>query len=114
MKIYYNGFDSQEVTFKTASAVLPKKAVSLQSTGEIYYADAGGHFTGIVTSYDNGIASVVTRGYAVATFKNDPPTVGICKLTVGTMGNFEVNEETGKPYTVLGVDISSKTFEFIL
>jgi len=114
MNVLFNGFDTQEVTFKTSSAVLTKRAVALQSTGDIYYADAGGAFTGIVSSYRNGLAAVVMRGYAVANYKNTAPTVGICKLSVGSMGQFEVDEANGKPYTVVGVDTASKTIEIIL
>lgn len=114
MNVLFNGFDTQEVTFKTTSAVLPKRAIALQSTGEVYYADAGEPFTGIVSSYRNGLASVIMRGYAVANYKNTAPTVGICKLSVGPMGQFEVDDANGKPYTVVGVDTASKTIEFIL
>ena len=54
------------------------------------------------------------KGYAVASFKDTIPTVGICKLAVGAMGNLEVNEEIGTPYTVVGVDVIEKTLELIL
>ena len=114
MNTYFNGFDTQEVTFKTMSDVLPKRAVALQSTGDIYYPDEGKPFTGIVSDCRNGIASVTVRGYAQANFKNTVPRVGICKLAVGTSGNLEVDDTNGTPYTVLSVDIPAKTFEFIL
>lgn len=114
MNTYFNGFDSQEVTFKTQSTVQPKRAVALQNTGDIYYAESGSAFTGIVSAYRNGIASVVIRGYAEVSFKSTIPNVGICKLSVGNTGNLEVDEENGKPYTVLSVDIATKTMEIIL
>ena len=114
MTTFFNGFDTQELTFKTMSAILPKKAVTLQSSGDIYYADTGSAFTGIVSTYRNGIASVVIRGYAEVGFKNTLPTVGICKLSVGSMGSLEVDEENGKPYTVLSVDVATKTMAIIL
>lgn len=114
MNVLFNGFDTQEVTFKASSAILPKRAVALQSSGDIYYANAGEAFTGIVSTCRNGLASVIMRGYAEASYKNTAPTIGICKLSVGTMGQFEVDDTNGKPYTVVGVDTASKTFEFIL
>ncbi len=114
MKAYYNGFDTQEATFKTMSALTPKRAVSLQSSGELYYADAGAPFTGVVSSYRDGVASVVMRGYAVASFKDTPPSVGICKLSVSASGQFVVDETNGTAYTVLGVDNTAKTFEFFI
>lgn len=114
MNTYYNGFDSQVITFKTMADVSPKKAVALNSNGEVYYPDEKKPFTGIVSAYRNGIASVIVRGYAEVTFKNTIPSVGICKLSVGTSGNFEVDEANGTPYTVLGVDLTAKTIEIIL
>lgn len=114
MNTYFNGFDTQEVTFKTMSPVLAKKAVALKESGEIYYPEIGGPFTGVVSVSRNGIASVIIRGHAEGTFKNTVPSVGICKLSVGNLGAFEVDEENGKPYTVLSVNLASKTFEFIL
>lgn len=114
MKTYYNGFDTQEITFQAMSNVTPKRAVALQGTGDVYYPEAGAPFTGIVSDFRNGIASVVVRGFAEASFKNTVPRVGICKLSAGTTGYLEVDEENGTPYTVLNVDTSTKTFEFIL
>lgn len=114
MDIKFNGFDSQEITVKTSSAVLTKRAVAFQSTGDVYYANAGEEFSGIVTSVRNGIASIVMRGHAVASYRDTAPTVGICKLSVGPMGQLQVDEENGKPYTVFSVDTSNKTLEFYL
>lgn len=114
MNTYFNGFDTQEVTFKVMGSVLPKKAVALQHSGEIYYPEIGGDFTGVVSSTRSGIASVIIHGHAEGTFKNTIPTIGICKLSVGNLGAFEVDEENGKPYTVLSVNLNSKTFEFLL
>ena len=114
MNVFFTGFETKEATFKTTSTVLEKKAVALTGTGEVYYPAKGAPFTGIVASYRDGIASVIMSGYAVATFKDTIPTVGICKLSTGTAGNLEVDEENGTPYTVVGVDISDNTFEFIL
>ena len=114
MNVLFNGFDTQEVTMKTSSAVLPKRAVALQSTGELYYAATGGSFTGIVSDYRNGLASVIMRGHAVASYKNTAPTVGICKLSIGSMGQFEVDEANGKPYTVFSVDTATKTIELYI
>ncbi len=114
MKTYYNGFDTQEITFEAMSAVTAKRAVALQNTGNVYYPEQGAPFTGIVSVYRNGIASVIVRGYAEASFKNTIPKVGICKLSVGTTGYLEVDEENGKPYTVLSVDTATKTLALIL
>lgn len=114
MNALLNGFETKEATFRTASALFTNRAVALKSTGTVYYPDRGEPFTGIVSTYRDGVASVVMKGYAVASFKDTLPTVGICKLVVGTMGNLEVDEEIGTPYTVVGVDVSSKTFEIIL
>ncbi len=114
MKTYFNGFDTQEVTFKTMSSVSAKRAVALQSTGDVYYPEADTPFTGIVSAYRNGIASVIVHGYAEASFKNTIPSVGICKLAVGATGYLEVDEENGKPYTVLSVDTATKTLALIL
>ena len=114
MKVFYNGFGTQEATFKTASPVLPKRAVSLQSTGYVDFADEGTAFTGVVASYKNNVAAVLMRGFAEANYKGTAPTVGICKLSVTAMGQFTVDEENGKPYTVLGVDTTSNTFEFFI
>ena len=114
MNALLNGFETKEATFKTISTVFEHRAVALKSSGEVYYPDRGTPFTGIVASYRDGVASVILKGYAVASFKDTLPTVGICKLSVGAMGNLEVDNENGTPYTVVGVDIVSKTFEFII
>ena len=114
MKTYYNGFDTQEVTFKAMTNINPKRAVALQNSGNVYYADEGKPFTGIVSLYKNGIVSVIVRGFAEASFKNSIPKVGICKLSVGTNGYLEVDETNGTPYTVVNVDTSTKTLELIL
>ncbi len=114
MKVFYNGFGTQEATFKTTSPVLPKRAVALQNTGDINFADEGTAFTGIVSSYKNNVASVIMRGFAEANYKGTAPNIGICKLSLTTMGQFEVDEENGKPYTILGVDTTSNTFEFFI
>lgn len=114
MNVLFNGFDSQEATFKASSTVLTKRAVALQSTGDVAYAEPGGAFTGIVTGYRNGLASVVMRGWAEVNYRNTAPSVGICKLSVSSMGQLEIDEANGKPYTVVGVDTASKTIEIIL
>ena len=114
MNALLNGFETSEATFRTASTLFLNRAVALKSTGEVYYPDRGAPFTGIVASYRDGVASVIMKGYAVATFKDTIPTVGICKLSPGSMGNLEVDQENGTPYTVVGVDLTSKTLEFIL
>lgn len=114
MNVLLNGFETNEATFRTMSTILTKRAVALKETGDVYYPDRGGPFTGIASTYRDGIASVVMKGYAVATFKDTVPSVGICKLVTGSMGTLEVDEENGTPYTVVGVDLASKTFELIL
>lgn len=114
MNALLNGFETNEATFRTAAALLTNRAVALKNTGEVYYPDRGEPFTGIISSYRDGVASVVMKGYAVASFKDTLPSVGICKLVVGAMGNLEVDEENGTPYTIVGVDVAEKTFEFIL
>ncbi len=114
MNALLNGFATNEATFRAASALFTNRAVALQSSGEVYYPDRGDPFTGIVASYRDGVASVIMKGYAVASFKDTLPSVGICKLVTGSMGNLEVDEENGTPYTVVGVDLTAKTFEFIL
>lgn len=114
MNVYYNGFDTQEVTFKAMSNVAKKRAVALQNTGKVYYPTAGTPFTGIVSDYRNGIASVIVRGYAEASFRNTIPKVGICKLSVDENGYLELDEANGKPYTVLSVDTATKTLALIL
>ena len=114
MNVFFNGFDTNEATFKTTAAVLTGRAVALKNTGEVYYPDEGAPFTGIVSAYRNGLASVVMRGYAVASFKETLPSVGICKLSVGKMGALEVDNENGKPYTIVNVNLTNKTIEFIL
>lgn len=114
MNALLNGFETKEATFRTSSTTLAHRAVALKSTGTVYYPDRGTPFTGIVADYRDGVASVVMKGYAVASFKDTLPTVGICKLSVGSMGNLEVDEENGTPYTVVGVDVANRTLEIIL
>lgn len=113
MKVFFNGFESKEATFKTLAAVNVGRAVALMNTGEVHYPQDE-NFTGIVASYKDGYASVVMRGYAVASFKNTVPTVGICKLKPSSTGYMELDETNGKPYTVVGVDTVNKTIEFII
>lgn len=114
MNALLNGFESSEATFKSIGNIETGRAVALQSTNEVYYPMGSKDFTGIVASYKDGIASVVMKGYAVARFKDTIPTVGICKLAPTSTGYMELDEDTGKPYTVVGVDLTNKTLEFIL
>lgn len=114
MKTYLTGFETKEATFSTVSTVKPARAVAYTETGDVYYPENGGHFTGIVSSYRDGFATVIMSGYAVGSFKNTQPTMGICKLSPDSQGYLEVDEANGKPYTVLSVDTINKTFEFIL
>ena len=114
MNVLLNGFETNEATFRTMGTVAPYKAVALQHTGDVYYPDKCKPFTGIVSSYRDGVAAVVMKGYAVASFKETLPSIGICNLVTGSSGNLEVDNTNGKPYTVVGVDVASKTFELIL
>lgn len=114
MNALLNGFESSEATFKTLSTVAEKRAVALQSSNEVYYPMSTKNFTGIVASYKDGVASVVMKGYAVAEFKDTIPNIGICKLAPTSSGYMEVDETDGKAYTVVGVDLTNKTLEFIL
>lgn len=114
MNALLNGFESSEATFRSLAVVETGRAVALQSTNEVYYPMGSKDFTGIVNSYNDGIVSVVMKGYAVARFKDTIPTIGICKLAPSSSGYMEVDEDSGKPYTVVGVDITNKTLEFIL
>ena len=114
MKTFLNGFETNEATFLTASVIEPGRAVALKTSGKLGYPAAGGDFTGIATACKNNVISVVVRGYAVASFKNTLPHVGICKLAPGETGYMEVDETNGKAYTVLNVDTGKNTVEFIL
>ena len=114
MNALLNGFESKEATFTTISKIAEKRAVALQPTNDVYYPIGSKDFTGIVASYQDGIASVVMKGYAVAEFKDTVPTVGICKLSPTSLGHMEVDENEGKAYTVVGVDLTNKTLEIIL
>ncbi len=114
MKTLYNGFDSNEATFIASSAIEPGRAAALKFNGTISYPGSDGNFTGIVTSCKGEVASVAIRGYAVASFRNSLPQVGICKLAPDEEGYMEINETNGKPYTVLSVDTRKKVIEFIL
>ena len=114
MNALLNGFESSEATFTTLTNVSERRAVTLQSTNDVYYPIGSKDFTGIVASYKDGIASVVMKGYAVAEFKDTVPHVGICKLSPSALGYMEMDDIEGKPYTVVGVDLTNKTLEFIL
>lgn len=114
MKTFLNGFETNEATFLTSSVIEPGRAVALKSSGRLGYPASGGAFTGITTACKDNVISVVVRGYAVASFKNTVPSVGICKLAPGDTGYMEVDETNGKSYTVLNVDTLKKTIEFIL
>ncbi len=114
MNALLNGFESSEATFKALTTVSEKRAVALQPSNDVYYPMGTKDFTGIVASYKDGIASVVMKGYAVAEFKDTVPHIGICKLAPTASGYMEVNDQDGKAYTVVGVDLTNKTLEFIL
>ena len=114
MNALLNGFESSEATFKTTTTVSTKRAVALQPSNDVYYPIMSKDFTGIVSSYKDGIASVVMKGYAVAEFKDTLPQIGICKLAPTSSGYMEIDDANGKPYTVVGVDLTNKTIEFIL
>lgn len=114
MKTLLNGFETNEATFLSTEKITPCRAVALQSSGKLDYPADKGAFTGIATSCRDNVVSVVIRGYAVASFKNTLPHVGICKLSPDSMGYMEIDETNGKPYTVLSVDTQNDTFEFIL
>ena len=113
MNALLNGFESNEATFKALTKLQPGRAVALNTDGTVFYPFTK-DFTGIVTSCKDNVASVVMKGYAVASFNSTIPTVGICKLSPVSSGYMEVDETNGKAYTVVGVDISNKTIEFIL
>lgn len=114
MKALLNGFNNQEATFFCEVEALPNRAVALQSSGYLSFPEEKAPFTGIVTYFNEGIASVAMQGYVKAVFNKTLPVVGICKLTTGSMGCLEVDEENGTPYTVVGVDYQNKTMEIIL
>lgn len=114
MKTFFNGFDIQQATFQASADLIPGRAVAYTETSEVNYPDAGEPFTGIVTACRDKVASVTLRGYAVGRYGNSMPSIGITKLKTGEDGVFEVDEVNGKPYTILAVHVSSKTFEFIL
>lgn len=113
MNALLNGFESNEATFKALTKLQPNRAVALGSDGTVFYPLTK-NFTGIITSCKDNIASVVMKGYAVASFNSTVPTIGICKLSPTPSGYMEVDETNGKAYTVVGVDISNKTIEIIL
>lgn len=114
MKTFFNGFDNQQATFAARYSLTPGRAVAYTETTEVAYPRAGEPFTGIVTACRDNVASVTLRGYAVGHYGNSLPSVGITKLTTGEDGVFEVDEVNGKPYTILDIHPTSKTFEFIL
>ncbi|MBE6772863.1 MAG: hypothetical protein IJN68_06890 [Clostridia bacterium] len=114
MKTYFNGFETNEITFKSPSKLVANRVVAYASDGYLAYAEQGGDFTGIVTSYRDGFATVVMKGHAVASYNESLPSMGICKLAPGKNGFMEADEENGKAYTVLNVDSKTKTIEFII
>lgn len=114
MKTFFNGFETNEATFKAATDLPVGRAVALQSTNEVYYPMDSTDFTGITASCKDGYVSVIMKGYAVAAYRDTLPKVGICKLAPTSDGYMEINETDGKAYTVVGVDTKEKTLEFIL
>lgn len=114
MKAFLNGFESNEATFKAIAEIPAGRVVALQADKTVSYPTNPKEFTGVIASCKDNVASVVMKGYAVAKFNNTLPHVGICYLAPSTNGYMEVNETDGKPYTVVGVDNSNNTIEFIL
>lgn len=114
MKTFLTGFDTKEATFEVLAKVSPLRAVAYTDSGEVYYPEKDGPFTGIVVACRDNLASVVLSGYAVAEYDATIPRMGICNLAPGEEGYLEVNDTNGKPYTVLSVDHVNKTFEFLL
>ncbi len=114
MKISFEGYGENAVTFKNSSATpaVAGKAAAMTGNGEVGICTTGKP-AGIAISADSDYAVIQTAGFVTCTYSGTAPTVGWCNFTGATGGAVEA-ASAGLPCLVVEVDTTAKTVGFIL
>ncbi len=111
MKVSFNGFGENTVTFEIQGTINNGAPVMVTSNGKV--SAANGAFCGVCINQRNGYAAVLLRGYAKVPYSGTAPTVGYAKLT-STSGKIAVDNSNGRSVLVIDVDTTGKTAGIIL
>lgn len=111
MKVSFNGFGENVLTFETQGTITAPEPVMVTADGKV--GAANGVFCGICTAVRNGYAAVQLKGYVTVPYSGTAPTVGYAKLKA-TDGKAVVDATNGREYLVIDVDTTAKTAGIIL
>lgn len=110
MKVSFNGFGENVVTFETDGTVSAGSPVMISASGKV--KSATGTFCGICVSERNGYAAVQLSGYVSVPY-DTAPSVGFAKL-VGSGGKISADNTNGREFLVVDIDTNAKTAGIIL
>ena len=110
MKVCFNGFGENVLTFETQGTIDVGDPVMISGNGKVKKATS--NFCGICTGLRNGYASVQMSGY-VRTAYTTAPEVGYSKLSASN-GKVTADDVNGREYLVLDVDTTEHIVGIIL
>ena len=112
MKVSFNGFNDKALTFMCEEEITKGYPVIISDNYTVQKADNADSFTGICLESDNENAVVQVSGYVKMNYSDVVPSLGRNYLVCAADGTVQENS-TGTPVTVLAVNDTDATVEFL-
>ncbi|MBQ7957847.1 MAG: hypothetical protein IJ279_07395 [Clostridia bacterium] len=112
MKVSFNGFNDKALTFMCEEEITKGYPVNIKSNCTVAKADTADAFVGICLESDNENAVVQVSGYVKMNYSDSAPALGKNYLVCAADGTVQENS-TGTPVTVLAVNDTDTTVEFL-
>lgn len=112
MKVSFNGFNDKVLTFKCTDKITAGYPLNITSKHTVSMAGSGDSFVGFCLDSDKENATVLVSGYVKMNYSGAVPKLGRNFFVCTADGSVEENA-SGTPVTVLGVDDTDTTVEFL-
>ncbi len=110
--ISYNGFNNNNLTFKTDTKLDAGKPVKIATGDSVAYCDENDIVCGVTVSSTDTEVAVAINGYVELPCEDTTVTVGYVSLCADDKGG--VKKGTGRQVLVLKADTTNKICGFIL
>ncbi len=112
MNVSFNGFNDKVLTFRCEDKIEAGYPLNITSKHTVSMANGGDSFVGFCLQSDGKNASVLVSGYVKMNYSGTVPTLGRTYLVCSADGSVQENSK-GVPVTVLGIDETDTTVEFL-
>ena len=112
MNVSFKGFNDKVLTFMCEEEITKGYPVNISNNNTVSEAETAESFVGICLESDNENAIVQVSGYVKMNYSDSAPALGKNHLVCAADGTVQENS-TGTPVTILAVDDTDTTVEFL-